>query len=110
MSRFARLRAWCGHAFAVDAPGASWRDEDRELAARLADHIVRRRLTAPALLLLECGRPLNFVGSQLLVFIRPFATLVFNPAEYERFAQMLERREGVDLLIDTIAVREEAHT
>ena len=108
-SRLARLRAWWAHAFAVDNPEEAWTPEDRELVARLAGFVVRRRMTAPALMVLETGRPLNFIGSQVLAFLAPFMTLVFSPAEYDRFVKLLEKRRSVDLLIDAIVEREDRH-
>jgi hypothetical protein len=106
MSRLARLSAWLAHAFAVEGAGEGLAPEDGELVARLAEFVVRRHLTAPALAVLESGRPLNFIGSQALVFLAPFATLVFSAAEYERFARLLEKRRSIDLIIEAIVERE----
>jgi hypothetical protein len=105
MSRLNDLKAWWQHAFALGERG-EWEAEDRELVERLAGLVVRRRLSGVALMVLEAGRPLNFLGSQVLVLLAPFATLVFSPAEYERFARLLERRQGIDLLIGEIEKRE----
>ena len=49
---------------------------------------------------------MNFLGSQALTFLSPFATLVFSRDEYERFTRMLERRQCIDLLAEAIAQRE----
>jgi hypothetical protein len=103
MSRF---KAWWAHAFAVDGDSKGLADEDRVLVEKLADFVVRRRMSAPALMLLESSRPLNFVGSQVLAFLAPFATLVFAPAEYDRFVRLLERRKSIDWLVEAIAERE----
>ena len=110
MSRHAsplhRFRAWWSHAFAVQGPDPEFGPSDRELVDRLAGLVVQRRLTAPALMLLETGRPLNFLGSQLLVFLSPLLKFVFAPAEYDRFVQILEKRSSIDLIVDAIAARE----
>lgn len=103
MSRIDEIKARWRHAFAVESPESDWSREDRELLNRLAGFIVRRRLGAAALMALEAGRPLNFMGSQALTFLAPFATLVFSAAEYERFTRILERRRSVDLLLEAIA-------
>ncbi len=100
------IKAWWRHAFAVEDPQEGWSAEDRELAERLADLIVRRRLGGAALMALEAGRPCNFLGSQALIFLTPFATLVFSADEYERFARMLERRQSIDLLLEALTRRE----
>ena len=107
MSAHSSLRSRLRHAFAVETPESAEFDEvERELASRVASFIVRRRMTAPAVMLLETGRPLNFLGSQLLAFMAPFATMLFSPDEYDRFVRFLEKRASVDLIIDLIAERD----
>ena len=107
MSAVERLRTWAAHAFAVEGSSDNPFDEEEvALAGRLAGFVVERRLTTPALMLLESGRPLNFVGSQLLAFFSPFVTLVFSPTEYDRFVRLLEKRRGIDLLIEAIEQKE----
>lgn len=91
------------HAFAVkDEEAGDFDAEERQLAERVATFIVRRRMTAPAVMLLESGRPLNFLGSQLLAFLSPFATLLFSSEEYDRFVRFLEKRSSIDLILDAI--------
>ncbi len=94
------------HAFALADPAVGWSEDERALAERLAEFVVRRRMAAAASMALEACRPLNFLGSQALTFLAPFATLVFSRAEYERFTRMLERRQCIDLLAEAIAQRE----
>ncbi len=83
-------------------PSLQLTPEDEQLLARIAAMIVRRGLAAPAIMLLDTVRPLNFVASQFLVFLGPFATILLKPVEYERFTALLEHREGVDVLIKAI--------
>ena len=103
MSRRQRFSAWCAHAFAVAAANPEPSLQERELAARLARLVVQRQLSTPALMFLESSRPLSFIGSQVLAFLAPFATLVFSPSEYEVVVRMLEKRQGLDLLIEALA-------
>ena len=107
MSRVDELRNWWNHAFAVESGEGEFTHEDRELVERLAGFVVRRNMTTPALLMLESGRPLNFVGSQLLAFMSPFLTFIFSPPEYDRFVAILEKRSSIDLIIQ--AIEKEAH-
>ncbi len=106
MKRSERFGAWWAHAFATRADEAPLDPGDVALLQRLGSIVVRRRMAAPALLLLECVRPLGFLGSQLLHFVRPLATLAFAAGEYERLARLLERRAGIDLLVRAIAEQE----
>jgi len=101
-SRQTRFSAWWSHAFAVETSEDGFDAEDEALAERLARFVVRRRMTAPALLVLETGRPFNFIGSQFLVFLYPFVTLIFSAAEFERFILFLEKRPSIEFLVDKI--------
>ena len=106
ISLIARFRTWCAHAFAVDAPQEAIRADEEALADRMAQFVVSRRLTTPALKVIESGRPLNFLGSQALTFLSPFLTLVFRPAECERFIRFLEKRQSIDVIVNRIIDRE----
>lgn len=76
--------------------------EDKKLLGKLAQTVVSRRLTAPAILFLETSKPLSFIGSQFLVAIQPFIQAVFNFNQYDRIVQLLEDRENVELFIQLI--------
>jgi hypothetical protein len=87
------------HAFAVEPSGpAEPTPEQRAIVDRLCREIVRRHLTAPALLYLEVSRPLNYLGSQAMHFFRPIVAALFDTRGYEQFACFLERRGSVDYL------------
>lgn len=79
---------------------------DRERAIKLIERyarfIVERRLAAAAIMTIESLRPLNFLGSQLLYAITPFAEVFFDHKEYQEVAALLESREYIDLLIKRI--------
>ncbi len=80
--------------------------EQRALLEKVATWVVRRGLTTPAILFLETGKPLNFLGSQLLIGFSPFIQVVFKGDEYQKFALILEKDANVELLIELI----EAHS
>ena len=101
-SAWKRLRESVRYALAMPPP-LELAPADREVLAKLATMLVRRRLGSPALMVLEMSRPINFVASQFLVFMKPFATALLNPTEYERFVRILEHREGIDALVEAIA-------
>lgn len=79
---------------------------DRERALILIDKaarfIVERKLTPAALMTIESLRPLNFIGSQLLYMIMPFAEVFFNSRQYQEFAAMMEDDEYIKMLMDRI--------
>ena len=90
------------HAFALDGLHGPLTDEDRVLLQRLALTIVARRMGVPALLLLNSMKPLNYIGSQAMTFLRPFLTPLFNRADYERLTRIFERRCGLSALADAV--------
>ena len=101
-ARMARLAAGVRRAFAMEGPLGPLTEADRELLRRLALAIVARRMGMPALLFLRSMRPLNYVGSQALVFLRPFVTALFQAADYDRLTAVLERREGIGALVEAV--------
>ena len=84
--------------FASDIP-----DERRdELFDKLARRIVDLRLTPVAIVMLESGKPVSFVGSQLMVFLQPIITAVFPFKQYDEIAALLEERANLELFIRRI--------
>ncbi len=104
--RWTRFKAAWAHAFAYDDGRAEVTPEEIALLDKVADFVVRRRLTAPAILMLESTGPLNFVGSSLMTFFRPIIGMGFNTDEYERFERLLEKRCSLSLLVERIEARE----
>ncbi len=81
-------------------------ERQKELIGKLADWTVRKRMTAPAILFLESIRPLNYVGSQVMVFFAPVVNAVFNLPEWDELRAVLERRESVAYILDLIEEKE----
>jgi len=49
--------------------------------------------------------PLSFLGSQILVFLRPFAEMLFDPSQYGRIAKLLENRKALTKLLALLEER-----
>ena len=92
------------HAFSTRTSKENEPLREKELAVilKLIAIIQKRKLTLPAAMFLECAQPLNYIGSQMMVFFRPFLTFFFTPAEYDIFQGVLERREGIKRIIEEI--------
>ena len=86
----------------MQGPHGPLTDEDLALLDKLAGKIVQRRMAMPATIFLQSVRPLNAIGSQAMVFLRPFLTPLFKQADYDRVAAIMERREGIGALLDAI--------
>ena len=76
--------------------------DQQAILEKVARQIVKRRLTAPAILVLEVCKPLNFLGSQLLIAFNPFLQSIFNTAEFQKFALIIEKDTNVEALIKLI--------
>ncbi|MDP6038662.1 MAG: hypothetical protein QGG64_08940 [Candidatus Latescibacteria bacterium] len=103
-----RIKDFCTHAFAVSPPESAITEDDETLAEKVAVFIVGRKLTAPAIMLLETGRPFNYIGSQLLTFLSPFISIIFTTAkEFNQFTLFLEKRESIPCIIRHIETLED---
>lgn len=76
--------------------------EDMGLLESVAGRIARYRMEVPAILFLESVRPLNFVGSQALVFFEPVIQTLFNWKQYDRFTRLMGDRDNIDRLTKII--------
>lgn len=82
-------------------------DRHRTVLGKVADHLIRRRLAAPAILLLESVKPLSFIASQGLVFLGPLLQPLLSVKDYDTFTEALESRENVEWLISRLEAGEE---
>jgi hypothetical protein len=104
-----KFRSGVANAFKIEADQPFTPTERQtEIVTKLADWVVRRKLTLPAVMALESVTPLNFLGSQAMVFFQPFATVFLNPADYKELLQMLEYRDCIQYVIRTIESKEDA--
>jgi hypothetical protein len=101
-----RFRSGLRNAFCLDSPHGPLTEDDRRLLARLAGAVVSRGMAVPAVLLLGSVRPLNAIGSQALVFLRPFLSGLACQADYDRMTDILDRREGIEALVEAIEAAE----
>ena len=81
-------------------------ERQENLLKRLADKIIQMGMITPAIFFLEMNKPLNFIGSQLMLIFEPFAQLVFNYADYHTFVLMMEKRDNIEKLIRMIETRD----
>jgi hypothetical protein len=88
---------------ADDAAAAT---EDDAMLDELADAIAQRRLTAAAIFLLESMQPLGFLGSQVLLGLRPLVTLVWPaPTRWDQVQRVLEKRGSIEALVRRLEAR-----
>ena len=69
---------------------------------KVATFIVKRRLTAPAVLTLEMCKPLHLIGGQLMIALNPFVQVIFNTTDFQKFALIIEQDQNLERLIQLI--------
>ncbi|MCK5065141.1 MAG: hypothetical protein KAQ97_07660 [Candidatus Fermentibacteraceae bacterium] len=80
-----------------------------ELMEKIANGIVQRQLTVPAIIFFESIKPLSFLGNQLLIFANPVVSLVVQSGNYYKFIRMIENRENIEkltLMIEEVNARD----
>jgi len=94
--------------FSETPPGFAEQLTERqcELLDKLAERVVRLRMTTPAIMFLESVRPMNYVGSQVMVFFAPLVRGFFGLPEWDEVRLILERRESIGYFCDLIEKRE----
>ncbi len=110
-----RVRAELAHAFAVErGTEDELNEEELQTLEMLAERVVKMNMAVPAIMFLESVRPLNYLGSQLMLFFRPLlgmASETVNMATapllgfsldvrfYNRVQEVLEKRASIEALI-----------
>jgi hypothetical protein len=94
---------WLKHAFAIDdKKDAKPSPAQSEAIDRILNEVHRRGMALPASMALETCRPLNFVGSQLLVFFSPILKVTLGIQAQDDFARFLEKRGSIDYLLERL--------
>ncbi len=110
-----RLRAELGHAFAVErGTEDELTEEELETLEKLSERVVKMNMAVPAIMFLESVRPLNYLGSQVMLFFRPLLGIASETVSlatapllgfsvdvkfYNRLQEVLEKRASVEALI-----------
>ena len=75
---------------------------DQKIISDLAEEIVNRGMTVPAIFFLESTKYISFIGSQFLVFLGPIATCFINNQKYYDFTKVLEKKSNIEFLLTEI--------
>lgn len=74
-------------------------EEENAVLEKLARKVVDKGMTVPAILFLESVKPLNYIGSQAMVFFEPMVQTIFNFKDYDTIRVALEKRETLEILL-----------
>ncbi|MCS7245676.1 MAG: hypothetical protein N2504_05740 [candidate division WOR-3 bacterium] len=81
-------------------------EEKERLLNEVANRIVKMRLSDVAIFLLESSKPISFLSSQFLIFLRPFISVYFSPQTYDKLIEILNDRNNIEKLIKLIEEKE----
>jgi hypothetical protein len=96
-------KGWFKDAFHVEEDTPIEPNEIQKKALdKLCKGIIRRGLTTPALMGVEMGRPLNFIGSQTMHFFTPLISAFVPTKSWNAVAEFLEHRGSVDWIRNRI--------
>jgi hypothetical protein len=96
-------KGWLKHAFHVEGDEPIEPNEIQKKALdKLCKGIIRRGLTTPAIIGVEMGRPLNFLGSQTMHFFTPLISAFVPTKSWSAVAEFLEHRGSVDWIRNRI--------
>ncbi len=98
MTWWSKFKAGFKHAFAIGVK-EELTPEERAVLDKVAAKIKARGLQLPAVVFLESTRPLNMLGSQVMIGLQPFVELVASTADYDALASALEKRISIDILM-----------
>jgi hypothetical protein len=90
------------HAFAVDKIPKGQDTRLPEPLDRLAKAVVERGMEAPAIILLETVRPLNFLTGQAMLAAWPLVRMAADGEDYREVAESLEDRRMLGNLVARI--------
>ncbi len=80
--------------------------EEDEVLDKVARKVVEWRMAVPAIIFLESVKPLNYIGSQAMVFFEPVVQTVFTIKDYDTFRAALEKRKSIERLLQHIEARD----
>ena len=77
-------------------------DNDKQFLIDIAKKIKSKNLNIPSIFFLEMMRPLNFVGSQAMIFFGPIISAFVKTDGYYKAAEIFENHNSVEFLIQEI--------
>ncbi|MCA9959973.1 MAG: hypothetical protein KC413_11020 [Anaerolineales bacterium] len=80
--------------------------DEKAFLDQVAASIQRRGFRLPALIALQIGHPLTFLGGQLVWVAQPALSLFMSTQTIRQVAQLLEKPAAVQALIDRLETNE----
>lgn len=95
---FENIKRELKNAFSIRS-GGILSDAEVLYLEKIKEAILKRKMKVPSIMFFESVKPLNFFVSEVMVFLKPILSHIFDPAEYEKVAGILEKRSAIEYLI-----------
>ena len=82
-------------------------DTEKEFIRNVAARIHQSGFITPAVFFLELTKPLSLIGSHVMIFFGPIINAFINTEGYYKAAEIFEKPENIELLIQEIENLEE---
>jgi len=103
------MSLWRGHVEPPEPERPALPEEEAAVIEKVAQQVVKRGMTVPAIIFFESVKPMNFIGSQAMVFFEPIVQGLFEFKDYTTFRQALEKRTTLEILIQRIEALDAVH-
>jgi hypothetical protein len=80
---------------------------EKEFIRNIASRIHQSGFITPAVFFLELTKPLSLIGSHAMIFFGPIINAFINTEGYYKAAEIFEKSENVEILIQEIEKLEE---
>ena len=80
---------------------------EKEFIRNIASRIHQSGFITPAVFFLELTKPLSLIGSHAMIFFGPIINAFINTEGYYKAAEIFEKTENVEILIQEIEKLEE---
>jgi positive regulator of sigma E activity len=74
-------------------------DQEKELIQKAAQEIRKRKLQAPAVLMLEMHKPLAFLSSQAAIVFSPFLVPFLGFDNVNDYSRLFAKRDNIERLL-----------
>ena len=75
---------------------------EKEFICKIASRIHQSGFITPAVFFLELTKPLSLIGSHAMIFFGPIINAFINTEGYYKAAEIFEKSENIELLIQEI--------
>jgi hypothetical protein len=82
-------------------------EQKEQIVETLSDQVVKRGLSAPAILFLEMHKPLARVAANAAIVFSPFIIPFMGLKPFDHYSQFVEDRENIERLIRRIEEKAE---